>query len=188
MIIENFDFESNYQTARQRADEMVKNGLYSRFSLSKQARIDKALLGCLGELAFEQVLIRGGQTYEVDREGFEGRNTDNFDFLIQDKKLDVKVAKKSITRPPNDNWTYGYPAEQNPASKNFVVVGWVDLINKQVGFYGWITGVEISQFPILTQNTFAGYPYLTPNHEFRWGALNKNISLLFQKILNQNKF
>lgn len=181
MVIENFDFELNYQTARQGAEGMVKNGLYSRFGLSSQARIDKALLGCLGELAFEQVLISGGHAYEVDREGFEHRNTDNFDFLIQNQKLDVKVAKKSTTRPPNDNWTYGYPAEQNPASKDFVVVGWVDLLNRQVGFYGWITGGEISQFPIVTQNTFAGYTYLTPNHEFRWGALNKNISLIFEK-------
>ena len=182
MIVENFDFDSNYQVAQQRAAEMVRNGLYSRFNLSNQQRIDKALLGCIGELAFEQVLIAGGHQYEVDREGFEGRNTDNYDFLIMDKKLDTKVAKKSTANPPNDSWTYGYPQEQNPASKDYVVVGWVDFPNKQVGFYGWITGVEVSRFPVVTRNTFAGYAYLTPNHEFRWGALNKNFTLLFQRI------
>ncbi len=169
MIVENFDFDANYQIALQRAEEMVRNGLHSRFNLSRQERVDKALLGCLGELAFEQVLKNGGYAYEVDREGFEDRNTDNFDFLIEDKKIDTKVAKKSTANPPNDNWTYGYPQEQNPVSKDFVVIGWVDFVNKQMGFYGWITGVEVSRYPVVTRNTFAGYAYLTPNHEFRWG-------------------
>ena len=33
--------------------KMVENGLYSRFNLNKEDRIEKALLGSLGEIAFE---------------------------------------------------------------------------------------------------------------------------------------
>lgn len=185
MIVQNFDFATNLAIARQRAEQMVNNGLYSRFGLSNQSRVDKALLGCMGELAFEHWLQSLGHNYEVDRENFAERNSDEFDFLIEDKKIDTKVAKKSTANPPNDNWTYGYPQEQNPASKDFVVVGWVDYTKGEVGFYGWITGLEISQFAVVTQNTFAGYRYLTPNHEFRWGAMNKNFDQLFQRIFNR---
>jgi hypothetical protein len=185
MIIQNFDFDATLILAQQRASEMVANGLYSRFGLSNQGRIDKALLGCMGELAFEHWLQSKGYNYEVDREGFEDRNSDNYDFLIEDKKLDTKVAKKSTANPPNDNWTYGYPQEQNPASKDYVVVGWVDFIRKEVGFYGWITGVEVSRFPVVTKNSFAGYSYLTPNHEFKWGVMDKNFDTLFQRIFNR---
>lgn len=185
MIVQNFDFDNNLAIARQRAEQMVNNGLYSRFGLSFNSRVDKALLGCMGELAFEHWLRSLGYEYQVDRDGFDERNSDEFDFLIEDSKIDTKVAKKSTANPPNDNWTYGYPQEQNPASKDFVVVGWVDYTRKEVGFYGWITGLEVSRFPVVTKNTFAGYAYLTPNHEFRWGAMNKNFELLFQRIFNR---
>ena len=185
MIIHNFDFDNNLAVSRKRAEQMVNNGLYSRFGLSFNARVDKALLGCIGELAFEYWLRSLGYEYQVDRDGFDVRNSDEFDFLIENSKIDTKVAKKSTANAPNDNWTYGYPQEQNPASKDFVVVGWVDYTRKEVGFYGWITGLEVSRFPVVTRNTFAGYAYLTPNHEFKWGAMNKNFDLLFQIIFKQ---
>jgi hypothetical protein len=179
MIIQNFNFDANMALAKERAEQMVNDGLYSRFGLPYQNRVDKALLGCMGELAFEHWLISLNYEYQVDRESFKERNSDEFDFLIQGRKIDIKVAKKSTSNHPNDNWTYGYPQEQNPASKDYIVVGWIDYIKKEVGFYGWITGQEVSLFSVKTKNTFAGYPYLTPNHEFKWGDMNKD----FQKLL-----
>jgi hypothetical protein len=182
MIIKDFDFEKALPIAITKAREMVEKGLYSRFKLSYADRVEKASLGCMGELAFEQIIKSKGLSYRLDNSDFTSRNSDEFDFLINNKKIDTKVAKKSTSKDPNDAWTYGYPQEQNPASKNYVAVGWVDFIKKEVGFYGWITGQEIAALPVVTKNSFAGYPYLTPNHEFKWGSLNKDFEKLFQVI------
>lgn len=185
MLIKDFDFEINYQKAHHRAVEMVSNELYSRFGLSKEQRVEKALLGCIGELAFEHLIEKNNISYKVDRENYKDRNSDEFDFLINNKKLDVKVAKKSTPNAPNDNWTYGYPSEQKPASKDFIVVGWIDVTNKVAGFYGWITGDAVCKFPVVNSNSYKGYKYLTPNHEFKWGALNKSFEHLFEMIFER---
>jgi hypothetical protein len=182
MLIDDFDFEINCAKAHQRAIGMVNNELYSRFGLSKDARIEKALLGCIGELAFEQMLVKKNLLYKVDRENYSSRNSDEYDFLLNGKKIDIKVAKKSTSNVPGDNWTYGYPSEQNPLSKDFIVVGWVDFTNQVVGFYGWGTGDMVSKCAVVNSNTYKGYKYLTPNHEFKWGALNKNFEEMFKKI------
>ena len=187
MLIKDFDFKINYEKAHLRATEMVHNDLYSRFGLSKESRIEKALSGCIGELAFEQLLIKKNFTYSVDRKNYKNRNSDEYDFLINGKKLDIKVAKKSTSNIPNDNWTYGYPSAQNPASKDFIIVGWVDFQNQAVEFYGWTTGDLVNKCAIVNSNTFKGYKYLTPNHEFKWGALNKSFEQLFMKIFEVKK-
>ncbi len=186
MILKDFDFSLNYEKANHRAVEMVNNELYSRFGLSKEKRIEKALLGCIGELAFEQLLVEKKLTFTTDRKHYSDRNSDEYDFLMNGKKLDIKVAKKSTSNLPNDNWTYGYPNEQNPVSKDFIVVGWVDFINENIGFYGWTMGNEINKCPVVNTNSYKGYKYLTPNHEFKWGALNKNFEQLFEKIFEWN--
>ena len=182
MLIEDFDFKLHHEKAHQRAVEMVNNELYSRFGLSKESRIEKALLGCMGELAFEQMLIKKNFLYTVDREDYKNRNSDEYDFLINNKKLDVKVAKKSTSNVPNDNWTYGYPSQQNPVSKDFIIVGWVDFTNRVVGFYGWTTGEAVNKFAVVNSNSYQGYKYLTPNHEFKWGELDKSFEQLFERI------
>lgn len=179
MRLENFNFENALVLATKQASIMVQNGLYSRFSLSLQNRIDKAILGCLGEIAFEHYLSMNNIIYKKDETDFTKKNTDEFDFLVNNKKIDVKVAKKTTANLPNDRWTYGYPEEQNPTSKDIVIIGWIDFSNKNVGFYGWIEGHKISKYRVVTVNSFAGYRYLTPNHEFPWGILNKNLSLIF---------
>lgn len=173
------NFQIIVEQARVRASAMVSNGLYSRFGLSHSQRVEKALLGCIGELGFEEYLKQLKVPYSLDNSDFTLRNSDEYDFLISNKKIDIKVAKKSTTRPPTDGWTYGYPEEQNPLSKDYVIVGWVDFDLEQIGFYGWITGSKISNYDVVTHNTFAGYRYLTPNHEFRWGAMNKDFNALF---------
>ena len=140
------------------------------------------MLGCIGELAFEQLLVQKKLSYSVDRENYKERNSDEYDFLMNGKKLDIKVAKKSTLNAPNDNWTYGYPGEQKPLSKDFIIIGWVDFIKQVVGFYGWTTGDIVSKYAVVNSNSYKGYKYLTPNHEFKWGVLNKNFDLMFKKI------
>lgn len=182
MIID-INFNEVVEQAEIKAKIMVENGLYSRFGLSYNSRIEKAKLGCIGEIAFEEYLRQKGHQYSLDQTDFSETNSDEFDFLIGGKKIDIKVAKKSTARPPSDGWTYGYPQEQNPISKDFIIVGWVDFTNREVGLYGWITGERVSRFSVVTKNSFAGYNYLTPNHEFRWGVLNKNINSLIDQLV-----
>lgn len=186
MKLTNFDFDAAIKVAQTRAEQMVENGLYSRFGLNRTKRIENALLGCMGEVAFEHLLQQKGIEYKLDETDFTQRNSDEFDFLIGGNKIDVKVAKKSTANPPNDKWTYGYPEEQRPATKDYVVVGWIDFVNKEVGFYGWLSGQQIAQYPVVTENTFAGYQYLTPNHEFRWGAMEKDLGQMFDACTNED--
>lgn len=170
------------KSARNRAEKMVENGLYSRFKLSKQDRIEKAMIGCIGEIAFQQVLEKENIKYQTDNASFLDRNTDEFDFKINGRIIDVKVAKKSTAKNPKDSWTYGYPEEQNPRKKDYIVVGWVDLHSNEVGFYGWIRGEKVSDYSVVRENGYAGYKYLTPNHEFKWGALNKDFGVLWNFV------
>ncbi len=188
MIISNFDFEANDRLAEKKAKEMIRNGLYSRFSLQEAQRLEKARIGCLGELAFAHFLDQHHCAYTLDKTDFSKERKDEFDFLVQDWKIDVKVAKKSTANSPSDKWTYGYPVEQNPHLKNAVAIGWVDHVKKEAGFYGWIRGAEIAKQPVVTQNSFRGYAYRTPNYEFTWGMLNKDFKALFQQIAASSSF
>ena len=181
-MIVNINFEQVLAKADIRASKMVENELYSRFGLSFDSRLEKAKLGCIGELAFEEYLIQKKYSFKLDQTDFTESNSDEFDFLIGGKRFDIKVAKKSTSSNPTDGWTYGYPEEQNPSSKDFIIVGWVDFNKNEVGFYGWIKGEKVAKFPVVTKNTFAGYAYLTPNHEFRWGELNKDINGLINNL------
>jgi hypothetical protein len=180
MLLKGFNFDDGAKLAMARANKMVSNGLYSRFGLSYNKRVEKAFLGCLGEVAFEYYLNVNGIKFKLDTTDFTANNSDEFDFFCNGKKIDVKVAKKTTKNNPSDYWTYGYPQDQNPKSKDIVVIGWIDFSNKIIGFYGWISGYKISQYPVVEKNSFAGYKYLTPNHEFKWGVLNKNLSQIFQ--------
>jgi hypothetical protein len=178
------DFQNVFEKSRDKANLMLKNGLYSRFGMSDSLRFEKALIGCIGEFAFEDFLTKNSIDYKLDTTDFTKSNTDLFDFEVNNYKLDIKVAKKTTKSSPNDNWTYGYPKEQRPETKDYVIIGLVDFKNKNVEFYGWITGKDISNFEVVTKNSFAGYNYLTPNHEFEWGDLNKNFEKLFEALKN----
>lgn len=175
MLLPTFNFPQAYTKAMEQAEQMLGNDLYSRFKLGRDKRLEKAMLGSVGELAFEHFLIENKIAYERDTSDFTQVRTDQFDFKIHGKLFDIKVAKLTTNKPPSDNWTYGYPVDQNPASKDFVVVGWVDMVGKRVGFHGYIRGGAIARYDPVTKNKFAGFDYLTPNHEFKWGVLNKDI-------------
>ena len=53
MIVQDLNFDQTVAMAKVKAESMIQNGLYSRFGLSEKERLDKALLGCIGELAFQ---------------------------------------------------------------------------------------------------------------------------------------
>ena len=135
---------------------------------------------CLGEAAFRHFLHSQRIPFQEDTTDFSQARSDAFDVAIHGKTIDVKVAKKSTPNLPNDHWTYGYPQEQHPASKDYVVVGLVDFTLGIVAFYGWISGAQISRYPVVTHNAYAKFPYETPNHEFRYGDMNKDFQQLFR--------
>lgn len=56
MIVQDLNFDQTVAMAKAKAKSMIQNGLYSRFGLSEKERLDKALLGCIGELAFQKHL------------------------------------------------------------------------------------------------------------------------------------
>lgn len=178
MIVEDFDFNAGIAEAKDRANSMISH-LYSRFGLKDKERLDKAELGCMGEIAFEHWLRRNHIAYKVDRESYEDRNTDEFDFMICGRTIDVKVAKLSTNNPPADHWCFGVPVDQHPDSKDALIVGWIDFRACQVGFYGWISGVQVGQCPKVIENSLTHKRYLTLNYEFRWGDLDKNIRRSF---------
>lgn len=179
--VEYFDAEC---AAQVRAERMVAYGLYNRFGVDRATRIEHAKVGCIGEIAFEKVLQDRNIEYDTDREDFENRNADEFDFEINGLKIDVKVAKTNKT--PTDRWTYGYPRQQIGMEKDIVVVGWVSEQQRRIGMYGWILFDRIRRYRLTNYNTFAGFRYQTPNYEFPWGDLNKDFDAMFD-YLNNNR-
>ena len=184
MLVTDFDFDRARTQALAQAEQMLGNDLYSRFKLSREKRLEKAMLGTLGELAFEHVLVQHNIAFERDTSDFSKVRTDQFDFKINGKLFDIKIAKLTTTKPPSDQWTYGYPVDQDPASKDYVIVGWVDMVGERAGFHGYIRGGAIARFPAVTKNKFAGFDYLTPNHEFKWGVLNKDLQGLLMGYIS----
>ncbi len=179
-MIVNINFDNAERIAQERAERMVERGLYNRFGANYRLRVEHARIGCLGEIAFEALLGQRGINYDTDRDNFENRNADEFDFKINGYKIDVKVAKTNKT--PMDRWTYGYPQQQTGMEKDIVVVGWVSEEQRRIGMYGWMMFDRIQSYPLRSHNTYAGFPYQTPNHEFPWGDLNKNLEALFEYV------
>lgn len=178
------NFDETMQEAHDRAVTMVENGLYDRFEEDYNTRVEHAKIGCIGEIAFEKLVNQYHMNYRVDRDNYEDRNADEFDFEINGVKIDVKVAKTDYK--PADGWTYGYPQQQIGMEKEIVVVGWVSERYRRVGFYGWMFFDRIQDYPLVEVNTFRGYRYKTPNYEFPWGDLNKDFNALFEYLRNNN--
>lgn len=181
MIIFNYS-EDDLVKADGRAHVMVENGLYNRFGCDMQRRIDHARTGCLGEIVFERYLTEHNIRFEIDRDNFEEQNADEFDFEIDQVKIDIKVAL--TTRTPLPRWTFGYPVQQIGMEKDIVVVGWVNTERHEVGFYGWIPFEKIRQCQITNVNTFGHFRYQTPNYEFRWSALCHGFDNLLTALIN----
>lgn len=161
-----------------RAREMVKSGLFDRMGFTYGQRINKAKIGCIGELAFGSVLSQLGIIYETDNDGYVDRNSDDFDFKVNGKFFDVKVAKTN--HMPHDEWTYGYPVGQTHHYKDFIVVGAVNENERVVRYYGWIAFSQLMRYPITKINGYAKFDYSTDNYEFQWGDLNKDFDSLWR--------
>lgn len=58
------------------------------------------------------------------------------------------------------------------------------MVGERAGFHGYIRGGAIARFPAVTKNKFAGFDYLTPNHEFKWGVLNKDLQGLLMGYIS----
>ena len=79
MIVQDLNFDQTVAMAKAKAESMIQNGLYSRFGLSEKERLDKALLGCIGELAFQKHLKNLGIPFELDQTDFQSHHSDEFD-------------------------------------------------------------------------------------------------------------
>ena len=113
MIVQNLNFDQTVALAKAKAEKMIENGLYSRFRLSDKERLDKALLGCIGELAFQQHLSNLGIPFELDHTDFQSHHTDEFDVKVNDAKIDIKVAKKTTAIRQLDLWLSTGTAPRN---------------------------------------------------------------------------
>ena len=181
MMIVEIDYENAESIALERAETMVRHGLYNRFHASHEERIERAKIGCLGEIGFEKILSDRKIAFETDREDFENRRADEFDFRVNGYKIDVKVAKTDLI-PDADEWKYGYPSEQLNREKDYIVVGWVSETNQRIGMFGWMPFSQIGTYPNRKSNTYAGFHYKTMNREFPWGDLNQDFEELFSII------
>ena len=115
MIVQDLNFDQTVAMAKAKAESMIQNGLYSRFGLSEKERLDKALLGCIGELAFQKHLKNLGIPFELDQTDFQSHHSDEFDVKVNGAKIDIKVAKKTTANPPTqlDLWLSTRAAPRN---------------------------------------------------------------------------
>ena len=109
MIVQDLNFDQTVAMAKAKAESMIQNGLYSRFGLSEKERLDKALLGCIGELAFQKHLKNLGIPFELDQTDFQSHHSDEFD-------VKVNGAKENNCQPSNrqlDLWLSTRAAPRN---------------------------------------------------------------------------
>ena len=182
IMIVDVNYVEPSERAKKRSKEMIENGLYSRFKYNYDERVEKAYIGYLGELAFREYLNNENIQYTLNDTHYKEENSDDYDLLINGRTIDIKVANKKTNKAPNDNWTFGYPEEQKPITKDYIIVGWINEKNEEIGFYGWIEEEVVSMCEIVQENSYAGYYYKTANHEFTWGVLNKDFTVLFNRI------
>jgi hypothetical protein len=74
---------------------MAMNAMYLGFNLSHQERFDKAFLGLIGELAFENSFKEKDVINETDNTHVANSNSDQNDFHVNSRIIDMKVVKKS---------------------------------------------------------------------------------------------
>ena len=104
MLVTDFDFDRARTQALAQAEQMLGNDLYSRFKLSREKRLEKAMLGTLGELAFEHMLVQYNIAFERDTSDFSKVRTDQFDFKISynaDRKHHKHRRPGTATSPQN---------------------------------------------------------------------------------------
>ena len=165
-------------TAREIAIRRVNNGMFNRFGLTREERIDNAYKGALGEVAFEQLLNNNGVEYRTDIHTCD--EPDHGDFFINNCSIDVKIAKTYKT--PMPRWMFGVPIGQNPELKDYTIIGWWNPTQNQIHFYGSIRGENLEGRPVVNFNTFTGARYLTNNIEITWGELDQNFDGLLGNI------
>lgn len=179
-----FDSEEYVTFAFEKAKKMVlENDMYNRFNMSVNDRIKNAMLWIVWELWFQLFLSKIWINYELDDTDFTNHNSDEFDVKIWDFIIDVKVAKKSTKFSPNIKWMYGYPVNQNPWKKDYIVVGYVvvkDHIIEEISFYGWIYGNTVLEYPTSMVNSYSWQSYKTLNYEIPWWDLNWNFAQFLQ--------
>lgn len=172
--------EEMMSEAKKMAVDMVNNGLYNRFGGDFDYQVEKAKIGCIGEIAFEKYLADSNIPFATDRTGHGERHADDFDVKINNKKIDIKTAKTE--RTPIPKWTYGYPKQQMGMSKNYIVICYYSPSRNTVGIYGWMEFSRLTEFPVTYKNNFANFSYKTPNHEFPISELNTDIGLLINEV------
>ena len=170
--------ENLKNTAREIAVRRVDNGMFNRFGLTREERIDKAYIGALGEVAFENLLQDNYIRYTTDIHTCN--RPDDGDFFINNYSIDVKIAK--TYKDPTPYWMFGVPVGQNPQLKDYTIIGWWNPGMDEVHFYGSIDGANLGGRPVVNVNSFSGARYLTNNIEISWGELDQDFAGLLGNI------
>lgn len=159
------------------ATKRLSSGLYNRMGFSYSTRYEKAKIGAIGELCFEQFLILNGVNQINNIRNSTG--PDNGDFFINDYSLDVKIAKTDL--PPSRYWNFGFPVDQRPEKYDFLVVGYLDSNYENIDFYGIIKGdILINRIP-TRRNSYSSNGYFTDNIEIQLHEMDTNIIEFLQK-------
>ena len=160
--------------ADQAAKSRISNDMYNRFSSTEKDRIERARIGALGEVCFENILNINKIKYFSDI--FDNTSPDTGDFFIPDQSgisIDVKIAKTRKT--PDPKWVFGIPIDQSPQKKDLIIIGWWNPGTDTVFFYGSIQGEKLIGRKTTYYNSLTGARYLTKNIEVAWKELNRAI-------------
>lgn len=159
---------------------------YDRFGLDANKRLQKIIIGTLGELVFKQYLI-DNNIFDITEFNLVVGQYDDCDFIIVDKKLDVKTsgfessfeklnllyAVKPFHRRQYDYVIKVFVDGYEFHSKNY------NFQNVKNGYLvGFIKYSEISNYPKF--NFGYSEDYVVPISQL------KNISILFSELLDHS--
>jgi len=172
------DPNSKWQFANTRAQALL-GVMFDRMGFDDRKRAEAIAIGIYAELAFKLWLDDLGIPYAYGGDDQAAEGADQYDFLIGGRTFDIKCAKTE--REVASHWEYGYPVDQNPQHKDFVVVANFNPRTMIVLFYGYIHGAHIASFPKKSDNK-AGVAYSTLNYNFPYTALDRDILSLLRSL------
>lgn len=156
------------------ARQRMAAGLYDRFGLDDEQRLENAFIGALGEVAFEAALIERDVPYRTEIHEELGVDAGDFFFehpeIAGEADVDVKIAKTQRAWRPA--WEFGIPVNQRPADKFGIVIGNWNPATDELTFVGSMRGADLRGRPMVRRNTH-GTHYMTPNVELRYAELDE---------------
>lgn len=121
---------------------------------------DTLYIGKLGDVVFEDYLIKNGFRRNVDYETVEGTRSWDFKFRSSGITVDVRAARFGVLcGQPDSSWYFGYSVDEKPEMKDYIVICYINTDYEKGTIAGFIPGKHVIKYRKTSYNSKWGYEY-----------------------------